>query len=80
MRTRANIGMVARNIRSDLVDVERMPGPTKAQYGVMGTLAVNLKVFAAALDEEREGRKDFVGGVRPSECVSLILGRDGNDV
>jgi len=39
---------------------------------IMGTLAVNMKVFASALDEERQGRTDFHGG-KPSENLPVTL-------
>jgi len=73
MRTRANMVQVSDAIRWDLTLLYHSPG----RKDVMGTLATNMKVFAGALDEERAGRRDFVGG-RPTEHIDTIL--KGDDI
>ena len=73
---KANINEIALAIRSDLESLSRCSIDHYSRNymnDLMGTLAVNMEVFAKALNEEREGRTDFFGGV-PSECVDRILG------
>jgi len=73
LRTRADMILVARCLKIDLDHITRgMVIPD-----VKGTLAVNMRVMADALDEERNGRTDFVGGVTPSQAIQETFGEIG---
>lgn len=83
-RTKANICDTAQSIGQDIELLqERLemhkthnlpvkPEEQERINDVMGTLAVNMRVFADALDEERKGATDFVGGMKPSELLDKL--------
>ena len=75
MATEANIDRLGDNIVNDMMTLAgHNVGPSGASWqDIAGTLALNLRVFADALEEQRFGRLDFVGWNTPVEVISTML-------
>lgn len=63
-----DVEILRRTARMHQLKDRESPAGIASTSDVMGTLAVNLRVLANALDEEREGRLDFRGCL-PSEAL-----------
>ena len=71
MKTKANMNMLACAIKADIAALagDELPYPSDESWqDVAGTLACNLRVFADALDEQRQGRMIF-NGDKPTDLV-----------
>jgi hypothetical protein len=75
--TAANMRHAAEAIRGDLMILSgSVVGPSDVSWqDVAGTLAVNMRSFANALDEQRTGRMLFNGGA-PTTMAHIITGEE----